>query len=216
MKDLHLENVRREYTARSLSRSDMPAQPYGKVTQWLEEALTTKGIKEPTALTVATSTADGRPSIRTVLLKEIINGEFIFYSNYDSRKGEQINENEHVALSLLWHDLERQINVEGTARILEPELSDEYFRQRPYKSRVGARISPQSHPIPNRAFIVTEFAKESLKYVGREVPRPDNWGGFAVKATRIEFWQGRSSRLHDRFLYELQSDGTWSLSRIAP
>lgn len=215
MTDLHLENIRRDYTRLKLSRSDMPQDPFEKVSQWLEDAVNAK-VLEPTAVIIATASAEGKPSIRTVLLKEVLNNEFIFYSNYESRKGEQMKENKHVALSFVWHELERQMHVEGVVRKLEPELSDAYFDKRPYTSRVGARISPQSRPIPHREFIMTEFAKESLKFVGRKVPRPDSWGGFAVKAERIEFWQGRSSRLHDRFLYLPEPDGSWSLTRIAP
>ncbi len=215
MSDLHYENVRRDYTSHSLSRKDMTVNPFEKVNEWLEDAV--KGnVLEPTAVIVGTSTPDGHPSMRTVLLKEVLNDEFIFYSNYESRKGQQMAANPHVALTFLWHELERQIHIEGTVRHLEPELSDAYFEQRPYTSRVGARISPQSHPIPNREYIMAAFAKESLKFVGRKVPRPDSWGGFAVKPERIEFWQGRSSRLHDRFLYLPNGDGTWSLTRIAP
>lgn len=213
--DLHLENVRREYTKHSLTRRDMPQNPFDLVDQWIEDAFKAKAL-EPTALIVATSTPDGHPSVRTVLLKEVLNEEIIFYSNYESRKGQQMAANPHVAVTFLWHETERQIHIEGTVRHLEPELSDAYFRKRPYTSRVGARISPQSRPIPNREYIMVQFAKESLKYVGRPVPRPDTWGGFAVKASRIEFWQGRASRLHDRFLYQKQEDGSWSIERIAP
>ncbi len=214
-KDLHLEDVRREYTKRSLNRKDMPANPHDLVSRWIQEAVDNH-VNEPTAVIVGTATPDGKPSTRTVLLKELLNEEFVFYSNYESRKGQQMKVNPHVCLTFLWHEMERQIHVEGEVRHLEPELSDAYFRTRPYKSRVGARISPQSHPIPGRSFIVTEFAKESIKFVGREVPRPDSWGGFAVRAMRIEFWQGRESRLHDRFLYEREADGSWSIRRIAP
>lgn len=215
MKDLHFEGIRRDYAKHSLSRREMPSDPFEKVHQWLQEAVEAK-VLEPTALIVATASPEGHPAIRTVLLKEVLQDEFIFYSNYESRKGEQMKANPHVALTFLWHELERQIHIEGTVRKLEPELSDAYFDQRPYTSRVGARISPQSRPIPSREFIMAEFAKESLKFVGKKVPRPDTWGGFAVKAERIEFWQGRKSRLHDRFLYLPKGDGTWSLTRIAP
>jgi len=154
--------------------------------------------------------------MRTVLLKEVLEGRFVFYSNYDSRKGKQIAANPHVALTFLWHEFERQIHIEGTIERLPAAESDAYFAMRPYKSRVGARISPQSQPIPSREYIMMRFAAESLRFVGREVPRPENWGGFAVTPSRIELWQGRDSRLHDRFLYELQEDGTWSLERLAP
>lgn len=213
--DLHLENIRREYSSRSLSRRDLPDDPLAMVERWLNEAIEAK-VNEPTAMIVATATPDGRPSIRTVLLKEVIGGEFVFYSNYESRKGQQIAANPHVALTFLWHELERQIHVEGLIRRLSPAESDAYFAMRPYKSRVGARISPQSQPIPSREYIMMRFASESLRFVGREVPRPETWGGFIVKPSRIEFWQGRDSRLHDRFLYELQPDGHWDLHRLAP
>lgn len=215
--DMHLEDIRRDFKVGSLSRKDMPANPIQKMEEWLQEAIDNKLI-EPTAIIVTTSTPDGHPSARTVLVKEINEGKIIFYSNYDSRKGKQINANPHVSVTFLWHQLERQIHVEGICKHVAPEVSDAYFEKRPYMSRVGARISPQSQPIPSRAFIATEFAKESLKYTGtfRKVPRPDNWGGFEVTPSRVEFWQGRESRLHDRFLYELQEDGSWSLDRLAP
>lgn len=215
--DIHVEDIRRDYKVGSLFKKDMPANPIDKMEEWLQEAIDKKVI-EPTAIIVATSTPDGHPSARTVLLKELKDGKIIFYSNYDSRKGQQINANPNVSVTFLWHQLERQIHVEGICRHVPPEVSDAYFDKRPYLSRVGARISPQSHPIPNRTFIVTEFAKESLKYTGtlRKVPRPENWGGFEVIPSRVEFWQGRESRLHDRFLYELQTNGSWSLARLAP
>ena len=213
--DLNLQDIRREYKVSSLSRKDMPADPLLKAEEWIQEAVDLKVI-EPTAVIVSTADTEGHPSARTVLLKEVKEGKFIFYSNYESRKGQQIDLNPHVCLTFLWHQLQRQIHVEGICRHVPGEVSDAYFRTRPYTSRVGARISPQSHPIPSRTWIMTEFAKESLKYTGRTVPRPDNWGGFEVIAHRVEFWQGRESRLHDRFLYEKQEDGTWSLDRLAP
>lgn len=117
---------------------------------------------------------------------------------------------------MLWHELERQIHVEGTIERVAEDVSDAYFAERPYKSRIGARISPQSRPIPSREWIMGQFVIESAKYVGRKVPRPEHWGGYAVRPTRIEFWQGRDSRLHDRFVYTLQADNTWRIERIAP
>ena len=213
--DLHLENIRREYSSLSLSRKELPDTPLEIVRAWIDQAIETK-VNEPTAVIVGTSTPEGRPSMRTVLLKEVLDGRFVFYTNYDSRKGKQIAANPHVALTFLWHELERQIHVEGTIERLPAAESDAYFAMRPYKSRVGARISPQSQPIPSREYIMMRFATESLRFVGREVPRPEHWGGFTVTPSRIELWQGRDSRLHDRFLYELQADGSWSLERLAP
>ena len=185
--DLHLENIRREYSSLSLSRKELPDNPLEIVSAWIDQAIETK-VNEPTAVIVGTATPEGRPSMRTVLLKEVVDGRFVFYTNYDSRKGKQIAANPHVALTFLWHELERQIHVEGTIERLPAAESDAYFAMRPYKSRVGARISP----------------------------RPEHWGGFAVTPSHIELWQGRDSRLHDRFLYELQADGSWSLERLAP
>ena len=213
--DLHLENIRREYSSLSLSRKELPDNPLEIVSAWIDQAIETK-VNEPTAVIVGTATPEGRPSMRTVLLKEVLDGRFVFYTNYDSRKGKQIAANPHVALTFLWHELERQIHVEGTIERLPAAESDAYFAMRPYKSRVGARISPQSQPIPSREYIMMRFAAESLRFVGREVPRPEHWGGFTVTPSRIELWQGRDSRLHDRFLYELQADGSWSLERLAP
>ena len=184
-KDLHLENIRREYTSLSLSRKDLPADPLEIVSIWIDQAIEAK-VNEPTAVIVGTATPEGHPSMRTVLLKEVLEGRFVFYSNYDSRKGKQIAANPHVALTFLWHEFERQIHIEGTIERLPAAESDAYFAMRPYKSRVGARISPQSQPIPSREYIMIRFAAESLRFVGREVPRPENWGGFAVTPSRIE------------------------------
>ncbi len=213
--DLELQNIRRDFSVGSLSRNDMPADPIVKAEEWIAEAVKL-GVIEPTAIILATADADGRPSARTLLLKEVHEGTFIFYTNYKGRKGRQIEINPNVSITFLWHQLERQIHIEGICRRVAPEVSDAYFAQRPYKSRIGARISPQSQPIPSRTYIMSEFVKESLKYTGRAVPRPDDWGGYAVTPRRIEFWQGRESRLHDRFLYELREDGSWSLDRLAP
>lgn len=215
MSDLHLEDVRREYTSRELSRSSIPADPMELATAWLREAVAL-GVNEPTAVIVATATPDGRPSMRTVLLKEVLDGRFIFYSNYESRKGQQIAANPHVALTFVWHELERQLHVEGRVERVAPQVSDAYYDKRPYKSRVGARISPQSQPIPSREYIMARFALESARFIGRHIPRPEYWGGWAVVPERIEFWQGRDSRLHDRFLYTQAEDGSWQIDRLAP
>ncbi len=218
MADLHLEAVRREYTSHSLSRKDLPVEPIDLLSQWVEEAVNMK-VNEPTAMLVATATPDGRPSMRTVLLKEIKEGKLVFYSNYESRKGQQIAQNPKIAITFLWHEFERQVHLEGTIERLSPEESDAYFDVRPYKSRVGARVSPQSRPIPSREWIMMKFAAESLLYVGRKVPRPESWGGWAFTPKRIEFWQGRDSRLHDRFLYtkdETSQDESWTIERLAP
>lgn len=214
---LHLEHIRREYSSRELGRSSMPHDPMTLVAQWLREAVELQ-VNEPTAVIIATATPEGRPSMRTVLLKEIAEGKLIFYTNYESRKGQQIAENNQVAMTFVWHELERQIHIEGTIEMLPSEESDAYFAIRPYKSRVGARISPQSSPIPSRAYIMARFVAESARFIGQEIPRPTHWGGYAVTPQRIEFWQGRDSRLHDRFLYIPDPEGAtgWHLDRLAP
>ncbi len=218
MANLNLQGIRREYSSHSLSRKDLPNDPIELLSKWIEEAVSFK-VNEPTAMIVATATPQGKPSMRTVLLKEVKEGQLVFYSNYESRKGVQIAENPNVAITFLWHELERQVHLEGTVERLAPEDSDAYFDVRPYKSRIGARVSPQSHPIPAREWIMVKFAAESLRYVGRKVPRPNSWGGWAFTPKRIEFWQGRDSRLHDRFLYTEQEDGkdfVWKIERLAP
>ncbi len=215
MSDLDLEAVRREYSSHSLSRKDLPSEPIELLSQWVEEALHLK-VNEPTAMLVASATKEGKPSMRTVLLKEIKEGKLIFYSNYESRKGMQIAENPNIAITFLWHEFERQVHLEGRVERLSAEESDAYFDVRPYKSRVGARVSPQSRPIPSREWIMMKFAAESLLYVGRKVPRPESWGGWAFTPTRVEFWQGRDSRLHDRFLFTEDEVGAWTIERLAP
>ena len=151
-----------------------------------------------------------------MLLKGLHDGKFVFYTNYESRKGRQLAQNPYISLSFVWHALERQVHIEGTAAKVPPEESDEYFRVRPYKSRIGARISPQSQPVKSRMQLMRAFVKEAARWIGKNVERPGNWGGYAVTPTRMEFWQGRPNRLHDRFLYTLQPDGEWKISRLAP
>ena len=164
---------------------------------------------------------------RTVLLKGVENGKLIFFTNYESRKGRQLTANPYISLSFVWHKLERQVHIEGKAEKCTPQESDAYFSTRPYKSRIGARISPQSHVISSRMEIIRAFVKEAARLTGQTVPRPDNWGGFAVTPTRFEFWQGRESRLHDRFQYTLHEEKSasglscpnsekWEINRLAP
>lgn len=212
---MDLRDIRREYTSLKLSRKDLPEDPIILINKWVEDAIKIDA-NEPTALLVATADANGHPSLRTVLLKEIDDISIVFYTNYSSRKGRQIEENPHVAVSMLWHELERQIHIEGEILKVTAKESDEYFDKRPYKSRIGARISPQSEVIPSREYIMALFVKESLKYTGRHIPRPENWGGYRVIPRRIEFWQGRDSRLHDRFLYTKAENGQWTIDRLAP
>ncbi|WP_077153648.1 pyridoxamine 5'-phosphate oxidase [Bacteroides bouchesdurhonensis] len=212
---INLAGIRQEYTKGGLRESELPGNPLLLFDRWLQEAIDAR-VNEPTAVIVGTVSADGKPSTRTVLLKGLSDGKFIFYTNYDSRKGKQLAHNPFISLSFVWHELERQVHIEGKATKVSPKESDEYFRQRPYKSRIGARISPQSRPIANRMQLMRSFVQEAARWIGKEVERPENWGGYAVTPTRMEFWQGRPNRLHDRFLYTLESKGSWKISRLAP
>ncbi len=213
--DINLRSIRQEYNKKGLLRKDIPNNPFILFQKWLQEAIDAQ-VNEPTAMIVGTVSPEGTPSTRTVLLKEFRDSKFVFYSNYESRKGQHLSQNNHISISFIWHELERQIHIEGIAEKLESNISDEYFQSRPYKSQIGARISPQSHPIDSRFQIMRKFIIESSKWIGKSIQRPDNWGGYAVTANRIEFWQGRPSRLHDRFLYQNKSDDKWTIHRIAP
>lgn len=213
---INLANIRQEYTKSGLKESDLPADPFTLFEKWLNEAVEAK-VEEPTAVLVGTVSPEGTPSTRTVLLKALRKGQFVFYTNYDSRKGSHLAQNPHISLSFVWHELERQVHIEGIASKVSSEESNDYFKTRPYKSRIGARISPQSRPISSRVEIMRLFVAEAARWIGREVERPENWGGYEVTPTRIEFWQGRPSRLHDRFLYTFQEDKSdWKHERLAP
>lgn len=211
----NLASIRQEYTKGGLREGQLPNDPLLLFAQWLQEAIDVK-VDEPTAVLVGTVSPEGQPSTRTVLLKDLHDGKFIFYTNYESRKGQQLAQNPHISLSFVWHQLERQVHVEGLATKVPAEESDAYFQKRPYKSRIGARISPQSQPIKSRMQLIRSFIKEAARWVGQEMERPEQWGGYAVTPHRIEFWQGRPNRLHDRFVYTLQPDGTWKRERLAP
>lgn len=215
MMKTNLAAIRQEYTKGGLRRSDLPNDPLTLFVKWLQDAIDAK-VNEPTAMLVGTVSAEGAPATRTVLLKDLHDGKFVFYTNYESRKSRHLAQNPYISLSFVWHELERQVHIEGTATKISSQESDEYFRKRPYKSRIGARISPQSKRIESRMQLIRSFVKEAARWIGKDVERPEHWGGFAVTPTRIEFWQGRANRLHDRFLYILQSNGIWEIERLAP
>lgn len=215
---MNIASIRKEYQQGALSRCDVPDGPLPLFEHWLAEAVSSGKIAEPTAMVVGTVSEECRPSLRTTLLKELRDGEFVFFTNYESRKGQQIAANPHVALSFMWYPLERQVHIEGTARHISAEESDAYFRSRPLGSRIGAVVSPQSRVIPGRFGLLRAYEElyQEVESGGRPVERPEHWGGIAVVPKRIEFWQGRENRLHDRILYTRQADGSWLIERLAP
>ncbi len=211
---MNLADIRLDYSKKELSPEECLDDAVAQLEIWLAEAMSAE-VHEPTAMHVATVGPDGRPTARIVLLKGVENGELQFYTNYLSRKGEQLAGNPNVAITFFWPELERQVRIEGVTRKLPPEVSDAYFKSRPYTSRLGAWASEQSHEIPSKAELVKRAALFGLKHPV-SVPRPDHWGGYAVLPDRIEFWQGRPSRLHDRIVYTLQEGGGWRKARLAP
>ncbi|MCX7253547.1 MAG: pyridoxamine 5'-phosphate oxidase [Burkholderiales bacterium] len=209
----NLADLRKTYSQGSLSEEDIAQNPILQFQSWFEQASTAK-CPEPHAMTLATISSNGLPSARIVLLKGITEDSFIFYTNYTSQKGHEIANNPNVALLFFWHELERQVRIEGVASQLDTSRSDAYYHSRPIESRIGAWASPQSQIIPNREFLVTQEDQFKELY-GSSPPRPTHWGGYEVKANKIEFWQGRPSRLHDRIAFSFH-ENSWHMSRLAP
>ncbi len=197
----------------SLSEEDVKANPIDQFHIWFDQAQHAE-LPEPNAMTVASVDANGKPSARVVLIKEVTQDGFVFFTNYESRKGQALTANPHAALLFFWPELERQIRIEGSVTKLSAEESDAYFHSRPLDSRIGAWASPQSQVITSRTQLVTKAAEYALKFA-LNPPRPPHWGGFRVKHEVLEFWQGRPSRLHDRIQYILEDD-QWKIQRLAP
>lgn len=209
-----LEDLRRDYTLSGLTEAEAGADPFALFRIWFDQALAAK-LNEPNAMVVATATPDGKPSARTVLLKGFDDRGLTFFSNYDSRKGREIEANPFVAAVFLWDELERQIRIEGSCQRSTAEESDAYYNVRPMGSRLGAWASPQSAVISGREFLEEQHAKLLERFAGQEPPRPENWGGYRILPTTFEFWQGRSSRLHDRIRFRMVK-GVWVKDRLAP
>jgi pyridoxamine 5'-phosphate oxidase len=210
-----IADIRKDYTMATLDVDFVDHNPIIQFEKWLEEALKSE-VAEPTAMNLATVTASGRPSSRIVLLKGIEKNQFNFYTNYYSQKGVELEANPACALNFFWPDLERQIRIEGVATRLTADTSDEYFRSRPRDSQIGAWASPQSTIIKDRKILEDRVSEIEKRFEGKQyLPRPNQWGGFAVEPFEIEFWQGRSSRLHDRLVYT-KVDQEWLLNRLAP
>lgn len=204
-----------DYMLAALDEQTAGTDPISFFDKWFIEA-DTSGISEVNAMTLATVGAGGTPHARIVLLKGIDERGFSFFTNYQSHKGNQIDANPNVALLFFWKELERQVRIEGTISKLPSQESDEYFQSRPAGSRLGAWSSPQSRVIETREVLDANYAQYQQQFADGKIPRPPHWGGYLVTPTRIEFWQGRSSRMHDRILFSLLPDGTWQRSRLAP
>ncbi|HUL51447.1 MAG TPA: pyridoxamine 5'-phosphate oxidase [Candidatus Nitrosotalea sp.] len=211
---MSLADLRKDYMMGGLRRADLDPDPIAQFKRWLKEALDAK-LPEPTAMTLATADRKGRPSGRIVLLKGVDERGFLFFSNYESRKGRELAENPNAALVLHWIELERQVRISGSVARLSRAESEEYFKTRPLGHRLGSWVSKQSQRVANRAVLEERLRQIQAKYPGDDIPLPPYWGGYVLSPTEIEFWQGRVNRLHDRFLFTKQPSG-WLIERLSP
>lgn len=212
----HIGDIRINYSKKTLSEADVAANPIGQFNTWWQEAIESE-VYEVNAMTLATATAEGLPDARIVLLKELNELGFVFFTNYKSAKGQELSENPRATLVFFWKELERQVRIRGTVSKISAAESAAYFYSRPVDSQIGAIASPQSKVIPNREYLDLH-SREITKRVeaGEKIVKPEYWGGYLVTPSYIEFWQGRPSRLHDRICYTLQPDTTWKIERLAP
>lgn len=211
----NLADVRLSYEKGALDESTLPADPYELFRLWIEDAIAA-GVQEPNAMTLATVSADGQPSSRTVLLKGYDARGFSFFTNYRSRKGRELDANPKAGLTIFWKERERQVCIRGSVARLSREESDVYFQSRPYGSQIGAWVSEQSETIPGRAWLEDRDVELRATYPEGSVPIPPHWGGYLVIPQQVEFWQGRPSRLHDRVLYAREREGEWLRVRLSP
>ncbi len=210
---MNLFDLRKDYQREILNETSLH-DPFPLFEKWMEEAIEGK-VNEPTAMMLSTVSEEHKPSSRIVLLKLFTKEGFHFFTNYNSRKGNEIKVNYHVALLFFWPELEREVRIEGMAAYSSTEISDQYFRERPYESQISAIVSPQSQPVENRETLEQLWKNKQAASKGVRLERPAGWGGYFVQPVRMEFWQGRPNRLHDRILFE-KSDEGWIISRLAP
>lgn len=211
----YINSIRRDFADRPLNEVDVKSNPFDQYSIWFEEAVSSQ-ILDPYAMCLSTATKNGIPSSRVVYMRDIVEEQFIFYTNYNSQKGIELNENPHAALNIHWGELERQIRIEGTVSKVESSISDAYFKARPKESKIGAWASKQSDELADRKQLEQKVFDLKEKYKDtEEIPRPAFWGGYQLNPTKIEFWQGRPSRLHDRIVFE-KTNFQWKIVRLSP
>jgi pyridoxamine 5'-phosphate oxidase len=212
---LDIAGLRHEYIGEGLRRADLDPNPIKQFDTWFAAAIKA-GIRDANAMALATATADGKPSVRVVLLKTFDDDGFVFFTNYLSSKGRDLDENPRAALVLYWMEVERQVRIEGTIEKTSHQESEEYFRTRPEGAQLGAWASPQSEVIDARRVLDARLAEMTQRFAGGDIPLPPHWGGYRLKPQTIEFWQGRTNRLHDRLRYTRQPNDSWLIDRLAP
>ena len=212
---MDLSDFRKQYTKGRLIASEVPPTPFILFKDWFDEVQSKGKEQETNAMTLSTQQPDGGVASRVVLLKEVSDEGFVFYTNYNSSKGQSIEHNNQVCISFFWQSMERQVIIQGTATKLPPEASDQYFQSRPRGSQMGAHVSNQSEVIENRFTLEKRLKFLEVQYKNKLIPRPTHWGGYVVSPHSIEFWQGRTNRLHDRLVY-IQKSSTWVIKRLSP
>ena len=213
--DRTVADLRKDYTLQNLNEIDVDPNPVIQFQKWFDQACSAN-LPEPNAMTIATVDSEGKPSARVVLLKNYDEKGFVFYTNYNSRKGQELAANPYASIVFWWAQLERQVRITGSVEKISAHESDEYFHSRPLESRLGAWTSNQSEIISSREVLEQRLQELQVKYQDSNIPRPPHWGGFRVIPAEIEFWQGRSSRLHDRLLYTQCDDDSWKIQRLSP
>ena len=212
---LDIAGLRHEYIGEGLRRADLDPNPIKQFDTWFAAAIKA-GIRDANAMSLATATTEGKPSVRVVLLKTFDEAGFVFFTNYLSSKGRNLDENPRAALVLYWMEVERQIRIEGTIEKVSREESEAYFRTRPFGAQIGAWASQQSEVLDARRVLDARLAEMTQRFAGGDIPLPPHWGGYRLKPQTIEFWQGRTNRLHDRLRYTRQSNDSWLIDRLAP